>query len=59
MNSLNARPKTIDEAYRNGFNSHVEGQNPFRNCGFETSDLNNAWYRGFYEANPQIEDEQK
>lgn len=56
MSEVNARPKTTEEAYRNGLNCHTEGQNPFRNCGFETSDLNNAWYRGFQEANPDLED---
>ena len=56
MIDINERPKTINEAYFNGLNCHTEGQNPFRNCNSETFELNNAWYRGFEEANPECKD---
>lgn len=44
---LNRKPKTLEEAYENGKNSHTEGQNPFRNMSVEFYKLNNAWYDGF------------
>lgn len=47
MTTLNARPKTKEEAYEHGKKSHVEGLNPFRNMGTEVHELNTAWYEGF------------
>jgi len=47
MNNLNAKPNTVEQAYKNGQNATSEGQNPFRNMGFEVSALNTAWHNGF------------
>lgn len=50
-------PMTEKEAYENGLSCHNEGQNPFRNRGYETDKLNIAWFKGFNEVKEERESE--
>lgn len=47
MIELKARPQTKKEAFENGTKCHSESQNPYRNMGAETTELEMSWFEGF------------
>ena len=44
-------PMTKDDAFKNGKKATHEGHNPYRNRGFEFTELNTAWLEGFESRN--------
>lgn len=51
------RPTTTKEAFNHGYQSHVEGLNPFRNTDMSDHELYSAWVEGFEKRQEEMKEE--